>query len=1255
MRIVIDMQGAQTESRFRGIGRYTLAFAKAVVQNAQQHQVFLVLNGLFTESIEPIRTAFQDLLPPTQILVWEVPAPLGTSNPKNQMAYEMAKRVRHAFIANLKPDVVHLTSLFEGYTDNAVAEIESFGAQVFNSVVLYDLIPYVNQRQYLDPNPHYALFYLDKIKQLKNADACLAISEFAAQEALQHLPALQGKVTTISTAIDAQFARSELSEKNQSAVLEKFGIHRAFVLYTGGADERKNLSRLIQAYAELPSAIRSSTQLVFAGRMADHFVSQLQGFAKQAGLAPHEWVLTGFVLDQELVVLYTQCHCFVFPSWQEGFGLPALEAMACGAPTITANTSSLPEVVGLEAAMFDPFSVAQMSAKLLQTLEDEDFRQMLMAHGLSRSKLFNWKDVALSALAVWNDWALSQATQTADTNSFQVVHQHKPKMAFVSPLPPAKSGIAGYSSLLLPHLSKYYEIELVTDSEAPEALSEMLALPLRSVQWFRENAHQYDRVLYQLGNSPEHAATLDLIQNVPGVVMLHDFYLSGLKSWLEEHNHQAGVWTEALYASHGFSALSVWSKDPHQALVNYPVNLEQLQLAKGVLTHSLFSKEMTREWYGSDLADSIQVLPLLRVMPAKSSRQEARKRLGIHPEAKLVCSFGFIDQTKHSKLLLQAWAQSRLSGLAHSHLVFVGQNEGDFYGESLVHSIEQSGRQSCVAITGYVDASVYADYLLAADVAVQLRSMSRGETSAAALDCLAAGLPTIVNAHGAMAELPAEVLWQLKDEFSVEDLSQALEVLLANEPRRRSLGQAAENYIQAFHQPAHCALQYQMAIENLYHSQQQTALELANGMAHWMSSDIKTAQALHWAEALSLNFPGKLPVKRLFLDVTATRETARQTGIERVASSLARELLKHPPAGFRVEPVHLSFQGGRWHARYATQFACQLLGLRSLSLPDDVVEPQAGDIYLTLDLASGPFVQASQSGMFEKYRQRGVATHAVVYDLLPVRLPAVFPPGADATHAEWLGEISKLDSALCISKSVKADLEAWQAENQISWPNRRQFSVAAFELGADVWPNAMTKTDAVHLESMLGQMPTGKIVLSVGTLEPRKNFAQTLKAFDLLWSQNIQVSWVLVGREGWTGQPESQRQDILSLIESLQSHPEKGKRLFWMNDAHDDQLAQLYAHADCLLNASLGEGLGLPLLEAARYGLPLLLRDLPVFQEVAGENATYFSGNSAEALASAIEQWTRSSEAKKPDVANIQTLTWNESKSQVLKALGVSP
>jgi hypothetical protein len=117
--------------------------------------------------------------------------------------------------------------------------------------------------------------------------------------------------------------------------------------------------------------------------------------------------------------------------------------MACGAATITSHTSSLPEVVGLEEAMFDPYSVAQIASKLLQTFEDEDFRQRLIAHGLLRSKLFTWKDVALRALAVWEEWATGHTSSKIDLNSIEVASKHKPKMAFVSPLPPVKSGIAG--------------------------------------------------------------------------------------------------------------------------------------------------------------------------------------------------------------------------------------------------------------------------------------------------------------------------------------------------------------------------------------------------------------------------------------------------------------------------------------------------------------------------------------------------------------------------------------------------------------------------------------------------------------------------------------------------------------------------------------------------------------------------------------------------------------------------------------------
>lgn len=1253
MRIVIDMQGAQTESRFRGIGRYSLSFAKAVIENCQNDEVILVLNGLFSESIEPIRKAFREDLPQSQIQVWEVPGPLGIANPNNQLPYAMAKRFRHAFIANLKPDVVHLTSLFEGYSDNAVAEIESFGPHVFSSVALYDLIPYVNQKQYLDPNPSYALFYLNKIEQLNAADACLSISEFAAQEAKQYLPALTEKIQTISTAIDAQFGQVQMAELEVENILHRLGIERKFVLYTGGADERKNLPRLIEAYANLPAAIKSTTQLVFAGRLADQFVLQLQDVAQKFDLKKNELLLTGFVTDAELITLYSQCHCFVFPSWQEGFGLPALEAMACGAATITSNTSSLPEVVAYEEAMFDPYSVVQMGHKLLQTFEDQAYRERLIRNGLERAKLFTWKDVALRALNIWKQWSVQRAKGLNHAPSLGHLQTQKPKMAFVSPLPPVQSGIAAYSALLLDSLSAYYDIDVITQTDSPEILSQQLCLPVCSVESLHDNAQSYARVLYQLGNSPTHASTLALMRAVPGVIMLHDFYLSGLKSWLEEHDHHVGVWTQALYESHGYEALDVWSKDPHQALLKFPVNLEQLLLAKGVLTHSEFAKSLVEKWYGPSLAASIQVIPLLRDVPKPPDRQAARERLGIHPDTQLVCSFGFIDQTKHSKHLLSAWAQSSLSVLPHSQLVFVGKNEGGDYGQSLINSIQQSGRQDRVLITGFVDDSVYADYLAAADVAVQLRSVSRGETSAAALDCLAAGLPTVVNANGAMAELPAEVVWQLQDEFSIEDLTLALEMLAANGERRESMRQAARSFIHTHHAPQHCALAYQSAIENFYQRDQKLAIEVANDLATLIPENFGKSQSLRWAESVSWNFPGVQPVRKLFLDITATHDTSRQTGIERVAISLLLELLKNPPLGFRVEPVHLSSLGNRWHARYARQFACRLQNLRTTQLDDDVVEPQPGDVYVTLDLASGPFIQASEAGLFEKFRQRGVAMHALVYDLLPIHLPNAFPPGAQAMHTEWLKAVAKLDGALCISNSVKADLQAWLSEQSITWQNRRPFSIASFALGANLWELPASANDPSILATLLGQLPTGKIFLSVGTLEPRKHFMQALLAFEDLWARQIDVNWVLVGREGWTQLPADQRQEILMLVQRIQAHPEKNKRLFWLNDLQDESLAHLYAHSNCLLSTSLGEGLGLPLLEAAQYRLPMLLRDLPVFREVAGEHASYFNANTPEGLALAIESWLNLKDQDKPDVTQIQTVTWAESAKQFLKFTGL--
>ena len=407
MRIVIDMQGAQTESRFRGIGRYTLAFAQAVVRNRGKHEVMLALSGLFPDTIDAIRTAFDGLLPQENICVWSAPGPVKAEHPDNGARRETAELIREAFLASLQPDVIHITSLFEGYVDDAVTSIGRFDAKTAVSVTLYDLIPLLNPDQYLTPNPRYATYYEHKIASLRQAQWMLAISEYSRQEGVHALNDDSGRIVNVGTAIGSEFQPLDLAPAPSAALLSRIGITRAMVLYTGGADERKNLPRLIEAWSALPASLRQSHQLLFAGRMPEGNIAEFRRIARDHGLQQDELLFSGYVSDPELVQLYNLCKLYVFPSWHEGFGLPALEAMACGAPVIGANTTSLPEVIGRDDALFDPYSVAGIRDKIQQALTDEIFRKSLCESGFQQVKKFTWDGTAARAIAAWESTILT--------------------------------------------------------------------------------------------------------------------------------------------------------------------------------------------------------------------------------------------------------------------------------------------------------------------------------------------------------------------------------------------------------------------------------------------------------------------------------------------------------------------------------------------------------------------------------------------------------------------------------------------------------------------------------------------------------------------------------------------------------------------------------------------------------------------------------------------------------------------------------
>lgn len=1250
MRIVIDMQGAQTESRFRGIGRYTLSLAQAIVRNRGEHEIILALSGLFPDTIEPIRSAFDGLLTQENIRVWHAPGPVRECESGNDWRREVAVRIREAFLASLRPDIVHVSSLFEGYIDDAVTSIGVFAPQIPTVVTLHDLIPLLSPETYLKPNPDYARHYQRKIEHMKRANSWLTISESAANEGRQILSLPFDKMVNTSEACDAVFHRLDISEAERQQHQHRFGITQPFILYSGGADARKNLKRLIRAYARLPNTLRDAHQLVLAGKISKGDIAELRHTAKSAGIREGQLLFTGYVTDEELARFYNLCTVFIFPSLHEGFGLPALEAMSCGAAVIGANTTSVPEVIGRQDAMFDPYDEDAISQKLAKVLENKSFRSELATHGIEQARKFSWDASAQLAIKAFESVHAKGASPKPPAPS----SLRRPKLAFVSPLPPERTGIADYSTELLPELAKHYDIDVVVAQENVSDAWVQSNCTIRDSQWLRANAHKMDRVLYHFGNSPFHQHMLTLLEDVPGTIVLHDFFLSALLAYLEDQNIVQHAWVRALYHSHGYSAVRerYLASNAADVKVKYPVNLEVLQNAQGVIVHSEYSRKLASEWYGKEFATDWQVIPLLRTTSTKLDPAQCRTTLDLKPDDFVVCSFGFLDSTKLNHRLLESWLNSRLAQDARCVLVFVGENHGGAYGKQLLEIIRARGLGKRIRITGWADMPIFQKYLAAADIAVQLRTESRGETSAAVLDCMNHALPTIVNANGSMADLPSDAVWMLPDSFENSELIYALETLWEDGERRDALGKHAQDIILSQHAPRACAEQYFEAIEYFHAQSQNDSHSLVKAIANLKGHSPTESECRSLAQTIAQSLPTRQPTRQLLLDISATCHTDLKTGIERVARALVMAMLEAPPAGYRVEPVYLSYEGEAWHYRYASSYTLSLLECPPDALVDEVVEPRNGDVLLGLDLSGQMLIDAEAAGLFNYYRNAGTKIYYMVHDLLPVQMPEFFPPGANANHEQWLQSISKFDGAICVTKTVANELTAWL--NSKTYLHKRPFKIGWSHNGADLGNTAPTSGLPKDAEQNLAHFRARPTFLMVGTIEPRKGYLQTLEAFTQLWHEGADINLVIVGNEGWRSLPEDMRRTIPEIVNRLRNHPELGKRLFWLEGISDEYLEKIYAISTCLIAASEGEGFGLPLIEATQHNLPLIARDIPVFREVASNHAHYFSGLEPQVLAASVTHWlVLNAESKAPQSTNMLWLTWAQSAKKLIQAIDV--
>lgn len=1064
VRIVLDLQACQGESRERGIGRYSWALAEAMLRNgAKHHEFWIALNAAFPQSVTTIRGRWGGTrLPVERIVTWQSETPVEARVTANEPRLERGLAVREAFLESLRPDFVHIASLFEGMSDNSLHSVPAAPDAAPVAVTLYDLIPLLNRVAYL-PNFIARDWYYRQLDSLRRARLLLAISESSRGEALESLGTPPDRVINISSAVGEKFRPLRLSADAAARVRHKFRIMRPFVMCAGVVESRKNIDALIRAFAALPSDLRAAHQLVLVGKVGARDDERFLKLMREGGLRPKDVVMTGFVNDDDLIALYNLCKVFVFPSWHEGFGLPALEAMACGAPVIAAGTSSLPEVVGREDALFDPHDDESIRALLARTLRDDAFRGALAAHGLERAKLFSWDKTAQRALA-----AMEAA---AEHSSHLVAGQCKPRLAYV-PLASAVRTHAMHRHMpALRALAGYYEIELITDDPQIDPVVPT-AWPVRSVRWFLAHAKVYDRVLYHTTDllCPEHEAAC--MQRVPGTVLLQRGSADGVAAARAAAPLDGPSLRRKLYQAWGYCALAeVGCGDDWTAIVSrYPLVYADVASADGLIVAAT-AGERELEW-----------------------------------------------------------------------------NPGEPAGRSI----------RCMANTA-------------------LKSKGGDGRS-----------PSSVSAVDPAATAAA---WRdAIDQFHVD--SQGVK-------RRRAA---------------------------------------ADLVARTAGIEPEPGDMANAAQALADAYPPNLAQRQLLVDISRLVVTDARSGIQRVVRSHLANLLRDPPAGFRVEPVYARHEESFY--RYARKYTCGFLGVDALAIEDDRLDAAPGDVFLGLDLAAD-VVPVKQDYLLD-LKRHGVSIHFVFYDALAGRHADWFPADLVMWMRRWYSTIAEVsDSVVAISRASADELRAWLDG---AHPSRnRPLQISWAHLGADIKSSMPSRGVDASLRRVMAGWQGASVFLMVGTVEPRKGQPQALDAFEQLWSSGREERLVIVGHLGWR---------MEAFAERLRGHPELGKRLFWFEGISDEALEAVYAASSALLAASFAEGFGLPLIEAAQHGLPILARDLPVFHEVAGDAASYFRADDPAALAAAIADWVaRAQRHELPDVSSMRYLTWKESTAQLLDAI----
>jgi len=382
------------------------------------------------------------------------------------------------------------------------------------------------------------------------------------------------------------------------------------------------------------------------------------------------------------------------------------------------------------------------------------------------------------------------------------------------------------------------------------------------------------------------------------------------------------------------------------------------------------------------------------------------------------------------------------------------------------------------------------------------------------------------------------------------------------------------------------------------------------------------------AKSIAYSFEPDKP-KQLLLDVSILVKIDSNSGIQRVTKSLMYFWNSNPPKGFSVNPIYYCNDSHVF--KYASIVNSKLLRSQT-DLPTDFF---SNDIFLGLDL-NHDFVVNKSIG-YERLLSSRAKVFFILYDLLPFKYPEYFNKGMKGFHQKWLEGIAQADGVISISKTVMNDFQGYIKKYNNPLFNEN-IILEHFRLGNDI-----DSFEAEHKPEHQAKTPIEcnekTNILMVGTIEPRKGYDLVVNNFEKLFPTNGDINLIIVGKAGW------KTDKIINKMEELN---EESHNFYWFSDINDSQLKNLYLKADGYIAASYDEGFGLPIIEAAKYNIPVIARDIPIFKEVGKAHIEYFDNNLVEHSIENIKAWLiRLKEGNVKLPTELKPQTWEDSANEL--------